>query len=190
MMKKLFVLFVVIFSVCMVQAQKVKGDLSPLKGQGKVNVVFVYDGVTYDGDSEDEFFAQHKKRDDFEQWKANWTGRFREDKWEAKFLDELNEETEDLKIEFVDNSKAPYTMVVKMIDIDPGGFSGPFSVPSKLTGDISFVKTGTSESFASISFTKIQGNPYKLTPVFEDRVSFAFEELGETIGEILKKKVK
>ena len=189
-MKKLFVLFVVIFSVCMVQAQKVKGDLSPLKGQGKVNVVFVYDGVTYDGDSEEEFFKDHKDHDNFEQWKANWTGRFREDKWEAKFLDELNDEMEDLKIDFGVYPSAAYTMEVKMVDIDPGGFSGPFSVPSKLTGDIRFLKTGSSESFASISFTKIQGNPYKLTPVFEDRVRYAFEELGETIGEIMKKKVK
>ena len=189
-MKKLFVLSLIICSVCMLQAQKVKGDLSVLKGQSKVNVVFVYDGVTYDGDSEEEFFKDHKDHDNFEQWKANWTGRFREDKWEAKFLDELNDEMEDLKIDFGVYPSASYTMEVKMVDIDPGGFSGPFSVPSKLTGDIRFLKTGSSESFASISFTKIQGNPYKLTPVFEDRVRYAFEELGETIGEIMKKKVK
>lgn len=29
-----------------------------------------------------------------------------------------------------------------------------------------------------------------IPPIIEHRVKFAFEELGETIGEILKKKVK
>lgn len=189
-MRKLFVLFVAICSVCMVHAQKVKGDLAPLKGQSNVNVVFVFDGVTYDGDSEAEFFADHKDRDDFEQWKKNWKTRFRDDMWEGKFLEELNDEIDDLSMDFGSHPDASYTMIVKMIDIDPGAFSGPFSVPCKLTGDISFVKTGSTDSFATITFTKVQGNSYQMTPIIEDRVRFAFEELGETIGEILEKKIK
>lgn len=188
MMKKLFVLFVVIFSVCMVQAQKVKGDLSPLKGQGKVNVVFIYDGVTYDGDSEAKFFKDNKDHDDFEQWKTNWTSRFRDDLWEANFLEDLNDEVKGLRLDFGEYDGTTYTMIVKMIDIDPGSFAGPFSQPCKLTADVSFVKTGTTDSFATITFTGIAGTP--MIPVIEYRVKAAFEEMGETVGEILKKKVK
>ena len=54
-MKRIFVLLVVMASVTFMQAQKLKGDLSPLSGQKELNVVFVYDGVTYDGDSEAKF---------------------------------------------------------------------------------------------------------------------------------------
>lgn len=189
-MKKLLILFVAISCVCMAQAQKVKGDLSPLKGQSKVNVVFNYDGVTYDGDSEAEFFKDNNDRDDFAQWKKDWTTTFRTDMWEPEFLEELNDEVDDLHMDFGDYANATYTMKVKITDIDPGSFSGPFSVPSILTGEITITKTGSSESIATISFSKVQGNGFQLTPIIEHRVKFAFDELGETIGEVLKKKIK
>lgn len=189
-MKRLLVLAFIIGSFCLAQAQKVKGDLSPLKGQAKVNVEFVYDGVTYDGDSEAEFFKDHNDRDDFDQWKKDWTSTFRSDMWEPEYLEDLNEEVKSLRMEFGKFENATYTMVVKMTDIDPGSFAGPFSVPCRLTGEVSFVKTGSSDSFATISFSKLQGSSYAIPPIIEHRVKFAFEELGETIGEVLKKKVK
>ena len=189
-MKRLLVLAFIMGSFCLVQAQKVKGDLSPLKGQPKVNVEFVYDGVTYDGDSEAKFFKENNGRDDFEQWKKDWTSTFRSDMWEPEYLEDLNEEVKSLRMEFGKFENATYTMVVKMTDIDPGSFAGPFSVPCRLTGEVSFVKTGSSDSFATISFSKLQGSSYAIPPIIEHRVKFAFEELGETIGEVLKKKVK
>ena len=187
-MKRIFVLLMVMASVTFMQAQKLKGDLSPLSGQKELNVVFVYDGVTYDGDSEAKFFKKNDDHDDFEQWKTNWTSRFRDDLWEANFLEDLNDEVKGLRLDFGEYDGTTYTMIVKMIDIDPGSFAGPFSQPCKLTADISFVKTGTTDSFATITFTGIAGTP--MIPVIEYRVKAAFEEMGETVGEILKKKVK
>lgn len=64
-------------------------------GSETVNVVFVYDGVTYDGDSEAKFLKEHSDRDDFEEWKAKWLGSFRTDMWEPEFLEELNDELDD-----------------------------------------------------------------------------------------------
>ena len=189
-MKKLFVLLLTVCSVCILQAQKVKGDLSVLKGQTKVNVEFVYDGVTYDGDSEAKFFKDNKGHDDFEQWKKDWTSTFRTDLWEVGFLKDLNKEIKGIRMEAGKNADATYTLKVKITDIDPGSFAGPFSQPSKLTGEVYVMKTGSSESAATISFSKIYGNANVMTPVIEHRVKFAFEELGETIGETLKKKVK
>ena len=187
-MKRFFVLLAVMASVTFMQAQKLKGDLSPLSGQKELNVVFVYDGVTYDGDSEAKFFKKNDDHDDFEQWKTNWTSRFRDDLWEANFLEDLNDEVKGLRLDFGEYDGTTYTMIVKMIDIDPGSFAGPFSQPCKLTADVSFVKTGTTDSFATITFTGIAGTP--MIPVIEYRVKAAFEEMGETVGEILKKKVK
>lgn len=55
MRKFLFVVLLVCACIC-ANAQKAKGDFSFLTGQKQLNVVFVYDGVTYNGDSEAEFF--------------------------------------------------------------------------------------------------------------------------------------
>ena len=55
-MKKIMILAILIGGICFAQAQKVKGDLSCLKGQKEINVTFVYDGVTYDGDSEEKYW--------------------------------------------------------------------------------------------------------------------------------------
>ena len=57
-MKKLFLLAALVCGICFTQAQKVKGDISCLKGQKQINVTFVYDGVTYDGDSEAKYLKE------------------------------------------------------------------------------------------------------------------------------------
>ena len=189
-MKKVLLSVLMICAVFAMQAQKAKGDFSVLTGQKQLNVVFVYDGVTYDGDSEAKFFQDHSDRDDFDQWKSNLTSRFRSDMWESEFLEELNEELVGKHISCGDYPNAAYTIIVKMIDIDPGSFAGPFSVPCKLTADVNFVATGTTEPVATVSFTKMPGNGFEMTPIIEHRVKFAFDEMGETLGEILKKKIK
>ena len=187
-MKRIFVLLVVMASVTFMQAQKLKGDLSPLSGQKELNVVFVYDGVTYDGDSEAKFFKKNDDHDDFEQWKKDWTGEFRTNMWEPEMLKDWNNEMSKLQAGNYPNAK--YTAIVKITDIDPGSFAGPFSQPCKLTGTITFVPTGSADSFAIITFSDVAGNGYQMTPVVEHRVKFAFSELGEEIGEICNKKIK
>lgn len=189
MRKFLFVALLVCACIC-ANAQKAKGDFSALVGQKQINVVFVYDGVTYDGDSEAKFLKEHSDRDDFEEWKAKWLGSFRTDMWEPEFLEELNDELDDKHIVCGNFPQAEYTITVKMMDIDPGSFAGPFSVPCKLTANMSIAKTGSAESFATISFDKLPGNGFEMTPIIEHRVKFAYDELGETLGEVLKKKIK
>lgn len=189
-MKKVL-LSVLILGICIfANAQKLKGDLSPLAGQQKINVVFVYDGVTYDGDSEAKFFKDNSDKDDFEQWKTNWTTSFRTDMWEPEFFEQWNEEFDGKKLKAGRYADAAYTATVKITDIDPGNFAGPFSNPCKLTATVSFAKTGDSTPFATIEFKELAGGAYQMTPIVEHRVKFAFDELGETVGEILKKKVK
>ena len=189
MRKFLFVALFVCACIC-ANAQKAKGDFSFLTGQKQLNVVFVYDGVTYDGDSEAEFFKDNSDRDDFEEWKTNWTSRFRNDMWETIFLEKLNEELSGKRLEGGDYPNAAYTAVVKFIDIDPGSFAGPFSVPCKITADINFVATGKTEPVATITFTKLAANSFLMTPIIEQRVKFAFDDMGMNMGKILSKKIK
>ena len=120
-------LLVLILCVCIsANAQKLKGDLTPLAGQQKINVVFVYDGVTYDGDSEAKFFKDNSDKDNFEQWKNDWTTTFRTDMWESEFFKQWNEEFDGKKLVAGRFADATYTATVKITDIDPGNFAGPF----------------------------------------------------------------
>lgn len=189
-MKKIILSVLLLCAVIALQAQKLKGSLSNLVGQKQLNIVFVYDGVTYDGDSEAAFFKDNSDKDDFAQWKKNWVSSFRTENWEPECTSECNKELTDKGIQVGHYPQATYTATVKFSDIDPGSFAGPFSQPCKLTGTIIFCKTGGQNAFATIEFKDLPGNPYQMTPVVEQRVKFAFNELGEALGKILTKKVK
>lgn len=177
----------------MMQAQKLNGDVSCLKGQKTINVVFVFDpALTYDGDTETEFFAEKAPgQDNPDQWKADWTGKFRTEMWPAEFIEGFNEEAEKKPgMNAVLDQSAEYTATVTITDIDPGNFAGPMSNPTKLDGKITIAKKGSDEIFATIPFENIPGNPYIMTPVHEKRVAAAFNTIGEMLGKIFAKKVK
>ncbi|MCQ2285832.1 MAG: hypothetical protein MJZ76_03025 [Bacteroidales bacterium] len=189
-MKKIILSIALLCAVVALQAQKLKGDLSCLSGQAKINVVFVYDGVTYDGDSEDEFFKNNSDRDDFATWKKQWTSTFRTSSWEPEYISECNNELSKKSLKIGKYADAAYTATVKVTDIDPGSFAGPFSQPAKINCTVSFTKKGENTAFATIQFKDFPGNPYQMTPVIEDRVKFAFNEVGQAFGKILGKKIK
>lgn len=189
-MKKIILSVLFLCAIVVLQAQKLKGDISCLSGQDKINVVFVYDGVTYDGDSESAFFKDNSDRDDFAEWKSNWRGSFRTDMWAPAFFEDCNKEIAGKSMKVGNYPNASYTITIKFSDIDPGSFAGPFSQPCKLTAVVSFAKTGESKSFATIEIKKFPGSPYQMTPIVEHRVKFAFSEFGEAIGKILNKKAK
>lgn len=60
-MKRIILLATILCSISLLQAQKVKGDISCLKGQKEINLTFNYDGVTYDGDSEANYLKEEDK---------------------------------------------------------------------------------------------------------------------------------
>lgn len=185
-MKKIMILAILIGGICFAQAQKVKGDLSCLKGQKEINVTFVYDGVTYDGDSEEKYLKEEDLASDPE-WKAAWTSTYRTEKWEPRLLEDLNEYVGKKGFECGSFPNAAYTIVVKFSDIDPGSFAGPFSVPAKVSGAIAFIKTGETEPFATMTFKGLAGNSYIMIPRPELRVAEAMSCLGETLGKTMIK---
>lgn len=185
-MKKIMILAILIGGICFAQAQKVKGDLSCLKGQKEINVTFVYDGVTYDGDSEEKYLKEEDLASDPE-WKAAWTSTYRTEKWEPRLLEDLNEYAGKKGFECGEFPDAEYTIIVKFIDIDPGSFAGPFSVPAKTSGTVSFVKNGETTPFATITFKDIAGNGYAMFPRPELRVAESMSCVGEMLGKALSK---
>ncbi len=186
-MKKVLFAVLAICAILTVQAQKVKGDLSPLKGQKEINIVFDYKGVTYDGDSESAYLKGEKFAKDPE-WKAAWTSTFRTEKWEPRLIEDINKELVKKGIQVGDYPEAEYTIVVKLSDIDPGSFAGPMSQPAKISGMVSFRQTASSSSpFATIELKKISYSMYFMAPQPELRVGEAFSNIGELIGKAINK---
>lgn len=73
-------------------------------------------------------------------------------------------------------------------DLSPLSGQKEINNPAKLKGVVTIL-SGTT-SIATIQFNGIAGNVFFMTPIHEHCVSAAFEELGETVGKILHKKVK
>ena len=139
-MKKLFLFVLTIGIAFAVHAQKTTGDISCLKGQNQINISFNYEGVTYDGDSESKYFKSEdlaKKAD----WRAAWTSTYRTEKWEPRLTEDINKEIAKKKMECGDFPEATYTIIVKLVDIDPGSFAGPMSVPAKITANAIIINT-------------------------------------------------
>ena len=193
---KLKTLLVVLlsFAAMSVSAQKIKkGSLDFLKNESNVNIVFDFKGLTMDKDSEASYIkermADEKTPAEAEEWKAKWEGEWR-NKFMKTFVKYCNDEMKTLTVSQSSN-ETNYTIVAKIIDIDPGNFAGPFSNPSKLKADIKFFKTkDMNTELLVIPMNKIY-NPWSSTqPVEYLRIEMGFGELGKTLGKILNKYTK
>ena len=185
-MKKCLLFVLTISLAVAVQAQKVTGDLSCLKGQNQINITFDYQGVTYDGDSESKYFKDENLAKEAE-WRTAWTSTFRTDKWEPRLTEDLNKEIAKKNMECGDFPEATYTIIVKLVDIDPGAFAGPMSVPARITARASIVNTETNKVMATIELKKIAHSNYFMAPIPEIRVAEAFSCVGKVIGKKLSK---
>ena len=185
-MKKLFLFLLTIGLVFAVHAQKVTGDINCLKGQSQININFDYEGVTYDGDSESKYFKSEDLAKKAE-WRTAWTSTYRTDKWEPRLTEDLNKEISKKDMECGDYPEATYTIIIKLVDIDPGSFAGPMSVPAKITANAIIVNTETKDVMGTIELKKVSYNPYFSAPRPELRVAEAFSCVGEAIGKKLSK---
>ena len=191
------VVFTALLSVVMVlgvSAQDFKkGSLDFLRGQTNVKLVFDFEGVTIDGGSETAYIkermADEKTPEDAAQWKDDWEGSHRT-LFENLFTQYCNDELKNLMVSRT-YEDAAYTIIVKIIDIDPGNFGGPFSNPAKLRASFMVVKTGDERNVLNSLTVKNVYNPYgTLQPVEYIRISMGFGQLGKELGEKLNKVLK
>ncbi len=201
-MKKISILFVVLIfslSISHVFAQKIKlvsGDLNFLKGQTKINVEYIYDGMMVGKKTETEYINEKVEKYNKEEagkgdkwlvaWKNDRTTRF-----QPKFEELLNKYLEDAKVVVGENEKsAKYTMIVKTTFTDPGYNVGVSRKPSYIDLKISFVETdkpGT--ELANITEDKAPGQDwggYDFDAGF--RIQESYAKAGKTLGAFLTKK--
>jgi hypothetical protein len=187
--KSLFVALLLVATIFSASAQNFKkGSITFLKSQTVVNLVFDFEGVTIDGDSEEslvkERMADRKTNDEAEDWKTKWYGEWREN-FKSAFTKYCNDE---LKSSMVVGTypEAEYTIKVKIVDIDPGNFAGPFSNPAKLRAKFNIVKTNENNSLASIELKDIY-NPVRIDPIEINRITAGFGQLGKELAEKINK---
>lgn len=171
-------------------AQKLKGNIDFLKGQEEVNVIFDFDGVTMDGDTEQEYIEdriEDQSKEDADKWLAEWNGSARKS-FKKTYVKYFNDESK--KFEIGNFPEAEYTIIVKINDIDPGNFAGPFSNPAKIKTTVNIIKTGEEGTIlASISNNKDYNN-FTISPVEFNRIESGFGEAGKMLAKFMNKKVK
>ena len=185
------ILFVVALSVAAitVSAQKLSGDISPLKGQKEVNVVIDFTGTTVNNQSEEAhiaYFSRGKNEEELAQWHKEWNQDMRQESYEL-LIRELNKALNEKGISFGDYPNAECTIVVKVINIQPGAHLMTNSV---INTSVGFVKAGENTPFATVDFKKIIGKYSNYVPHQVRRIAMAFGYLGSNLSKTISKNLK
>lgn len=178
----------------LIPGDKSKTYLSFLKGQQKIQCVFVYDDMTV-GKKTETVYVQEKKKSLNEKepgrgdkWESMWV-EDRENRFEPKFEDLFNKVLQGKNIvtgsAFTD---AEYTMTIKTTWTEPGYYVGVSSRPAFISGKILFSKTGSDEVLAEIEFIKAPGNSMGATWDTGERIKESYAKLGKTLAAYLAKK--
>ena len=190
-LKSLFTLAIAFITTTAVSAQKLTGDISPLKTQKEVNVVIDFSGKTVNDNPEEKYISEETKdktQEEKEQWISEWNEKIPVEAFPALIKD-LNEETSKLGITFGNYPNAEYTIKIKVLNIEPGHFAGPFSRPAVIKAMVSFHKKGETNSFASVEIER-RAKEKIVMPYFVHRIAASFGQLGEELGSVIFKKLK
>jgi len=181
------VLFTVLLSIAMVwsaSAQKISGDISPLKGQKEVNVVIDFTGTLVNGKAEQIYIdAETKKKNEVEKekWLTAWNNTLRTDAY-SSLIKHLNDRLGNNNFTAGDFANAEYTIIVKVKDITTGFFAGPITKASAVKADVTFVRTGETTPFATVIFKKSSGAFSSEMPHLITRIAMSFGSLGMELG--------
>jgi len=189
MYKKL--LFAVALSVAAVavSAQKLSGNLSPLKGQTEVNVVLDFTGTTVNGQPEENHIAFHTKGKNDEE-KALFLKEWNEDLREKSYdllIKDLNKYLIKKELTGGNFPNAEYTIIVKVLNISPGTH---LMKNSDAKTNVKFVKTGDDSPFATVDFKKSIGPYSSYVAIQVPRTAMAFSMVGTQIGSTVVKNLK
>ena len=202
------VLLTALFAVTImfgVSAQKISGNLSPLKGQTKLNLVIdfsetkVSEKVSFISDKpidvkpEEKYVADKindKSDEEKERFLAEWNVKLRDEAYSFLIKDmnsALNKKGKEITVG--NSPNAEYTIMVKVTLIEAGSFVG-IKERSRVSADVSFVKTGETKEFASTTYNRIFNYVSDCVPHHVIRIAMSFGTLGSNICKTISKNVK
>lgn len=185
-MKKTFLLLVVFCAlVVSANAQKFKPKASFLEGQRLFSVEFDFNGFTLDGDSQEDFIKERLEDQETDQEKNEWTENWKKgpEKWIEVFMKDANSTAGSI-CKFKQETESEYTIHVKILDIDPGNFAGPFSNPAKIDAIVTITKTGSDEVLTTAVFDDVYSS-IGLTPIETNRIAVSFGTFGDDVASLV-----
>lgn len=200
MKKIMMIMMIAISAVAVAQKFKIKeGDLKFLKGTETINVVFDYSEMKLlkENYTEEQYIPRrveelNKKVDGSgEIWKKQWA-RSKEELWNPKFITIFNKtlEKEGLNTKVKENTKAPYTLKVKVKWVYPGWDAGVMKQAAKVTTELVFVDTATNKVLCDINSEEAPGDQWGSNFNNETRVGEGFAKTGKTLAQKISKEVK
>ncbi len=198
-MKKIIAFVAVALSVMTMSAQKIKvvsGDITVLKGQSELDVVFDYSGMGVGKfKSEEEYVI--KKIKDYnkkeagrgDKWAKAWV-EDRNSRFEPKFLTLFNEHILEKINAAEDNaSKAKYQMIVKTIWVEPGYNIGISRRPAIANFDIKVIDIATKKQ---VLFMTVKGVPGETFGGYDfdtgARIGECYALCGKSLAKYIRKK--
>ena len=170
------------------QMKVVSGDFKNLKGIATYNVTFDYSDLQVHGFDSEETYLQDKmakreaKEGEAENFKENWYSD-RENKYEPKFIEYINNRFEKGEIQVARNSDAPYTMHVKTTWIYPGYNVVAGKEPAKISATITISETANPKNILLIVDFKRSIGLEPGTFEFDQgyRIAGAYEKLAKNM---------
>lgn len=176
---------------------KVKsGDLSALKGEKTIKITFDYTGVRVGKDSETDYVNKKvsegnaKEPGKGDKWKQGWEGN-RKTRFQPDFV-ELFSKTAGKKINGSETAEAKYTLVVKVVVIEPGFNVGVMKKPAYVNYEMDVVESANpSKSVCSMLLSKVPGSQYGGYDFDAGtRITEAFKLGGKQTGKFFLKNIK
>lgn len=175
-------------------AQKLVGDLSPLKGQKKVNLVVKFsENLLVNSKAEAKFLEEELAQKTTEAEKTKLLDEWNKDmRTQAKgsITKAINDKVSQKHFSVGDFPDAEYTIEVLVEEIYIGYYAVISSKASFVKSTVNFSKTGETNSFATIQYKKTS-NPFSSDiPYWITRVTMSFASLGLQMSHAINKALK
>ena len=191
-MKKTFFAALLLVATIGASAQRLSGNVSPLKNQGQVNVVLDFSQTTVHGKPEEVFIAEELSKRDDAQTQAflrEWRESLRNDAYNM-LLSGLNKHVANAGFQGGNFPDAEYTMCFRIIDINKGFFAGVMNKASAILAEVDFIKTGETVPFATIKLKKASHALSANVPYYVTRTAMSFDTVGAMTGKLLNKRLR
>ena len=200
-LKHILIILFISLSGINATAQDIKqGDktLSFLKGQTKINVTYIYDGMMVGKKEEDDYkkekidYYNHKKAGKGKAWEEKWINN-RAVVFEPKFEDLLNRMLVKGKTKLVaakGTTDAKYTIQVKTIVMEPGVNAVAMQLNPYCNIEIAYLETATGKIMAKGLLVDVEGievNDDEYDFDCAGRVGECYAKAGKTVGSSISK---
>ena len=192
MNKRVLIVALLSLATVCVSAQKLSGDIKPLKGQKEVNVVIDFSGTTVNGSAEEKYIENETKAKNDEEkatWLNDWNENLRTSAY-SMLTNDLNKAVVDNWFAVGNYPNAEYTINVKVLNITTGYFAGPMGKPSVLKVMVTFVKTGDTTPIATVEYKNSSSGISYTIPVLVTRIGVSFGKLGDQLADLINKQLK